>query len=101
MSAAQRFKLALREDRNAGRVERTSKRCWIVAACNSCDLGRRESHDVSSRIVAKNDIEIVEVASGCSDNDDAAPPRRRTLTLRERRGRQGTCAREKHGMRWF
>ena len=96
MGAAKRFELALLDDRDAVRVERARERGGIAPAGNARDLRRRECHHLRRRVVAIHDIEVVEVASGRSDDDDTAPACRRTLAQRGVQGHGGSGPGEAH-----
>ena len=74
-SAAQPLELRLFEDRDASRVKPAGKRRRIAATIDIGDLSCRESDDFNGRIVAVDNIEIVEVPSGGSHDDDASAPK--------------------------
>jgi hypothetical protein len=85
MSAAQCLELRLFEDRDASRVKPPGKGRRIAAAIDIGNLSCRESDDFNGRIVAVDDIEIVEVPSGGPHDDDASAPKTALLAaLRQR-----------------
>jgi hypothetical protein len=75
MSAAQCLELRLFEDRDASRVKPPGKGRRIAATIDIGNLSCRESDHFNGRIVAVDDIEIVEVPSGGSHDDDASAPK--------------------------
>ena len=75
MSAAQSLELRLFADRNASRVKPPGQRRWVAATIDIGNLSCREGDDFNRRIVAVDHIEIVEVPSGGSHNDDASAPK--------------------------
>ncbi len=76
--------LVLRDDRDARRVERTGELRRVATPGDAGDLGRREGDDLDARVVAVDDVEVVEVAPGGPHDHDlravhgsSAPPGRR------------------------
>ena len=54
---------------NTVRIERPGQLTRVTAVGNIGDLGGGESNDVKFSIVAKNNVEIVEVAPGGTQDD--------------------------------
>jgi hypothetical protein len=75
MSAAQFFELRLFDDRNAFRIKPTGKRRWITPIIDTDDLSRSEGDDFNGRIVAVDDIEIMEISSRSTHDDYASEPK--------------------------
>src|SRR4029078_1715499 len=92
MSAAQSLELRLFEDRDAARVKPPGKGRRIAATIDIGHLSCRESDDLNRRIVAVDDIEIVEVPSGGSHDDDASAPKTALLAGLLQRFRSGKLA---------
>jgi hypothetical protein len=63
--------IVLRQDRNAVRVAAAGERGRIGPAGDARDLGGGERHHLEGRIVAKRDIEVMEVAPGGTHDDDS------------------------------
>ena len=70
--ADQLTQLLLGADRDPLRIARPGQRGRIDALVDAGDLGRREGDDVGVRVVAEGDVEVVEVASSGSHDDDLA-----------------------------
>jgi len=64
--------LVLVTDRNALRVEGAGERGRLVPLRDTGDLGRSEGNDLTGRIGAPHDVEIVKVAT-CRPHGDDAP----------------------------
>lgn len=61
-----------REDRDPFGVVGPRKLRRVGTSRNRRDLGGREGHDLNTRIVPEEDVEVVEVATGGSQDDDAS-----------------------------
>ena len=72
LAAADRFELGLVLDRDAVRIARAGQAGGIAAAGDARDLRRREGDDLAGGIVAIDDVEVVEVAAGRAQDDDAS-----------------------------
>ena len=69
--ADQRLEFRLGHDRNALGIERAGERGRIAASGDAGNLGRGKRHDLERRIVAIDDVEVVEIAAGRADDHDA------------------------------
>ena len=69
--ADQGFEFGLGQDRNAPGIKRTCQRGRIAPSGDAGNLRRGEGHDLERRIVAVDDIEIVEIAPGRAHDRDA------------------------------
>jgi hypothetical protein len=72
MGFAQRVELGFGYDRNPAWVERPCKRRRVSSTGDPENLRCRECHHFGRRVVAIDDIEVMEVATCCADNDDAS-----------------------------
>lgn len=70
--AADRVERGLRLDRDAIAVERTGQHWRVTAVADAWNLRPREGDHLGAGIVAVDDVEVVEVAAGRA-NDDNAP----------------------------
>ena len=72
LRAAQFVEFRFGNDRNAIGIQRAGKRWRITTAGNAGDLRCSEGDDLGGRIIAKDHVEIMEIASCGADNDNAA-----------------------------
>ena len=75
VAAAQRLKLGFIYDVDAVGIVRSGQHGRIAAAGNAGNLRRSECHHLGRRLVPIHDVEIMEIAAGGADNDDASSPR--------------------------
>jgi len=68
----------LADDGDALRIARAGERRRITAAGDAGNLRGRERDDLVRRIVAIDDVEIVEIAPGRAEDHDARGLRRRS-----------------------
>ena len=69
--ADQRLELGFRRDGDAFRILRAGERGGIAAPGDAGNLRRGKGHDFERRIVAIDDIEVVEIAPGRAHDHDA------------------------------
>src|SRR5208283_35658 len=63
------FKVSFFDDGDSLRIKRSGERWRIAAASNIGDLRGGEGHHAEVRIVAEDDIEIVEVSASGTENE--------------------------------
>src|SRR5207247_3880275 len=72
----------LREDGDSVGIPRAREGGRILAGLDAGDLGGGEGDDLNRWVVAENDVEVVEVSSGGSHDEDAAQHRHGRGSLR-------------------
>jgi hypothetical protein len=71
---AELLELSFGNDRDSRGVERAGKGVRIASTGNSGDLRRRKGDHLYAPIVTEYNVEIVKIAPGGTDNDDATTP---------------------------
>ena len=66
----QLLEFVLRSDRDPVRVVRPAQRRWIRALIDVGDLGGGDGDDLDVRVVAEDDVEVVEIASTGTEDEN-------------------------------
>jgi hypothetical protein len=74
--ATQALQFRFVDDRDPVGIKRSGQHDRIATSADAGNLRRRECHHPDVLIVAVNHVEIVEVASGSTEDDDLARTRR-------------------------